>query len=127
MFHHLLETYTGTVSYPRDCFYIEDRKASVHILKNVRPTFSEICLIVLDQMVHKKNFVFSIDSYNPDSIKFHERLRQGTSQKHILSEPATRKPKDMKKLLFNDEKKMQLFQLILQVFQNDVDASRVKK
>lgn len=69
--------------------------------------------MVLDQMLHKKNC--------------QERLRGSTSQKHILSGPATRKPKDMMEFLCNDENKMQLFQLILQVFQNEVAVSSVKK
>ena len=116
MLHHLLETYTDTVSYPNDSFYIEDSNALVHVLKDLASTFGEIYLMVLDQMVHKKYFVFSTDSYHPNSIKSQERLRRGTSQMHILSGPATRKPKDMTEFLCNDENKMQLFQLILQVF-----------
>ena len=33
MLHHLLETYTDTVRYPNDCFYIEDDNALAYILK----------------------------------------------------------------------------------------------
>lgn len=85
----------------------------VHLFEDLTPIFNEIFLMVLDQMLHKKNC--------------QERLRGGTSQKHILSGPATRKPKNMMEFLCNDENKMQLFQLILQVFQNEVAVSSVKK
>ena len=68
MLHHLLETYTDTVSYPNDCFNIEDGHALVDVLKGLPPTFGEICLMVLNRMVHKKNFVFSKDSNHPDSV-----------------------------------------------------------
>ena len=60
MFHHLLETYTDTTSYPNDCFYIEDSNALVHVLKDLPPTFGEKCLMVLDQMIHKKTFSFQV-------------------------------------------------------------------
>ena len=62
MLHHLLETYTDTVSYSNDCFYIENGNTLGHVLKDLPPTFGQIYLLVLDQMVHKKVFVFSIDS-----------------------------------------------------------------
>ena len=80
--HHLLETYTNTVSYPNDSFYIEDGYVLVDVLKDLPPTFGEICLMVLNQMVHKMNFVFSKDNYQLDYIKSQDRLHQGNSQKH---------------------------------------------
>ena len=73
------------------------------------PTFGEICLQVLDQMVAKKNFIFSTDSYHPDSIKSQERLRRGFSEKFIIDGPATRKPTDYKLFLSNDENKTHCF------------------
>ena len=97
MLHFILEAYTDLPHYPNDCFHIEDGNALIHILKDLPPTFGEICLMILDQIV------FSTDSYHPDSIKSQERLHRGTSQKHILYGPAMRKPKDMKEFLSNDE------------------------
>ena len=41
MLHHLLGTYTDTVSYQNDCFYIEDGNVSVHVLKELPPTFGK--------------------------------------------------------------------------------------
>ena len=37
--HHLLETYTDIVSYPNDCFYIENGNALVQIFKDLPSTF----------------------------------------------------------------------------------------
>ena len=36
------------------------------------PTFEGICLKILNQMVPKKNFVFSTDSYDKYSVKAQE-------------------------------------------------------
>ena len=105
MIHHLLETYTDTISYPNDCLYIEDGNALVHLLKDLPLTFGEMCLMVLVQMVHKNNFVFLTDSCHPDFIKSQKILCQSISQKHVLNEPVTRKPNDMKELLCDDENK----------------------
>lgn len=90
--HDLLETYTDKISYPNECFLFEDGNAMVHVLKDLQPTFGEICLMALDQMVHENNFVFSTDSYQPHSIKSHESLRLGPSLKIILIRLATREP-----------------------------------
>ena len=73
--HYLLED----LPYPKDALFIQDGMALLHILANLPPTCGEICLQVLDQMVAKKHFLFSTDSYHPDSIKAQERLRRGSS------------------------------------------------
>lgn len=82
---------------------------------------------MLDQMVAKKNFVFSTDSYHADSIKAQERLRHGFSQRYIIDGPATRKPSDFKLFLANEENKKQLCQLLLQVWGSKAAASRLEK
>lgn len=65
------------VPYPTDSLYIQDATRFFYALKNLPPTFGEMCLQVLDQIVAKKNFVFS--SYHADPIKAQERLRRGFS------------------------------------------------
>ena len=84
MLHYLMEDAPEEVPYPTDRLYIQDGNAVFHALKNLPPTFGEICLQVLDQMAAKKNFVFSPDSYHAGSIKAQERLRRGFSQRHII-------------------------------------------
>ena len=78
-------------------------------------------------MVAKKDFIFSTDSYYPDSIKSHERLYRGYSQKLIADGPATRKPVDFKLFLANEENKRQLCQLLLRVWGSEVAAKRLEK
>ena len=91
--HYLLEDITPEdLPNLKDALFIKDRTTLLHTLINLPPTCGEICLHVLDQMVAKKHFLFSIDSYHPQSIKTLERLRRGSSEKIILAGPATRKP-----------------------------------
>ena len=96
---------------------ILDEDALFHSLTNLPPTFGAICMHVLDQMVAKKHFIFSTDSYQPDSIKAQERLRRGFSEKFIVKGTATRKPQDFKLVLDTEENKRQLCHLMLKVWQ----------
>ena len=113
--------------YPKDALFIQDGMALLHILTNLPPTCREICLQVLDQMVAKKDFLFSTDSYHPESIKAQERLRRGSSEKIIVAGPATRKPYDFKVFLANDDNKKQLCQLMLRVWSGQSAASRLAR
>ena len=126
--HNLLEDVTTEdLPYPKDALFIQDGMALLHFLVNLPPTCGEICLQVLDQMVTTKHFLFSTDSYHPDSIKAQERLRRGSSEKIILAGPATRKPYDFKLFLANDENKKQLCQLLLKVWGSQTAASRLER
>ena len=127
MMHYLLEGNTDEVSYPTDAMFIQDGNALFHALTNLPPTFGATCLMLLDQMVAKKQFVFSTDSYQPDSIKAQERLRRGTSEKFIIDGPATRMPQDFKLFLCNEENKAQFCRLILKVWSSKDAASRLAK
>ncbi|KAH3851815.1 hypothetical protein DPMN_094301 [Dreissena polymorpha] len=49
--------------------FIQDGNALFHELTNRAPTFGGICLQLLGIMVSKKDFVFSTDSYFPNSLK----------------------------------------------------------
>ena len=108
MLHFLLDDSLENASYPKDAIHIQDGNALFHALTNLPPTFGRIALQILDQMVSKKNFIFSTDSYHPDSIKAQERLRRGCSEKLILEGVATRTPPDFKVFLCNEENKLQL-------------------
>ena len=127
MLHYLMEDAPEEVPYPTDSIYIQAGNALFHALKNLPPTFGEICLQVLDQMVAKKNFVFSTDSYHADSIKAQERLRRGFSQRYIIEGKSTRKPVDFKLFLANEENKLQFCQLLLRVWGDKAAASRLDK
>ncbi|CAH1773854.1 unnamed protein product [Owenia fusiformis] len=115
------------VQYPKDAIHIQDGNALFHELTNLPPTFGAICLKMLDQMVAKKDFVFSTDTYYAESIKAQERQRRGSSQKYILDGSATRKPSDFKVFLANEDNKTQLSELLLRVCGSKEAASRVGK
>lgn len=126
--HHILEYVTpDELPYPKDALFIQDGMALLHILTNLPPTCGEICLQILDQMVAKKHFLFSTDSYHPGSIKAQERMRRGSSEKTLLAGPATRKPYDFKNFLANDDNKKQLCQLLLRVWSGQQAASRLER
>ena len=113
MLHYILKDITqNDLQYPKDAFFIQDGMALLHTLTDIPPSWGDLCLKVLDQMVAKKNFLFSPDSYDEESIKSQERLRRGTSERSILSGPATR-VHDYKNFLTNDDNKKQLCQLML--------------
>ena len=125
---YLLEDATPEdLSYPKDALFFQDGMALLHVLTNLPPTCGEICLRILDQMVAKKHFIFSTDSYHSGSIKAQERLRRDSSDRIILSGPATRKPFDFKIFLANDDHKKQLCQLLLRVWGDRVAASRLQQ
>ena len=127
MLHFVLKDIPEIVSYPKDAIHVEDGNALFHVLTNLPSTFGDICLRILDQMVAKKHFIFSTDSYHPNSIKAQERLRRGVSQSHIIDGPATRKPVDFKLFLTNDRNKTQPCHLLLRVWGSDSAVSRLTK
>ena len=127
MLHFLVEDTPEVVTYPTDSLYIQDGNALFHALTNLPPTFGTICLKLLDQMIAKKNFIFSTDSYHADSIKAQERLRRGFSQRYIVEGPATRKPTDFKLFLANEDNKIQFCRLLLRVWGSKEAASRLEQ
>ena len=96
-----------------------DGNALLYSLTNLAPTLGGICKQILGVMVDKHDFVFSTDSYHKDSIKTHERIQRGTSQKYIVDGPATKKPTDFKLFLANNDNKKQLCKLLLSVWSSN--------
>ena len=123
LLHFFTDDNQEDISYPKCALHIQDGNALFHVLTNIAPTFGEICLQVLDQMVAKKDFIFSTDSYHADSIKAQERLRRGSSQCYLIQGPATRKPSDFKLFLENEQNKTQLCELLLKVWSSNAAAS----
>ena len=75
MIHYLLEEYAENVpTYPKDAMFIQDGNALFHTIYDLEPTLGGICLQILHQMSLKGNFIFSTDSYDPNSIKAQERI-----------------------------------------------------
>ena len=78
-------------------------------------------------MVAKKHFLFSTDSYHPQSSKTLERFRRRSSEKIILAGPATKKPYDCKMFRANNDNKKQLCHLLLRVWSAQQAASRLER
>ena len=110
-----MEDYNADVQYPKDSIFIQDGNALFHTLVKLPPTFGGICFKIVDLMVSKKSFVFSEDSYHPDSIKTQERQRRRCGEQFILDGSVTRKAKDFKAFLINDANKKQLYEVLLKV------------
>uniref|UniRef100_UPI00358FE6F1 uncharacterized protein n=1 Tax=Myxine glutinosa TaxID=7769 RepID=UPI00358FE6F1 len=127
MMHNILDDRTEEVPYPKDTFFIQDGNALFHALTSLPPMFGDICLQILDHIVAKKNFIFSTDSYQADSIKAQERLRRGFGEKFLVEGSATQKPKDFKLFLANGMNNMQFCQLLLKVWGSSKAASRLEK
>ena len=127
MLHYVLDETTEEVQYPVESFFIQDGNALFYALTNLPPTFGDMCLMILDQMLAKKNFIFSTDSYHVDSIKSQERVRRGMSPKFLLDGPSTQRPADLKFFLGNDENKVQLCRLMLKIWSSTKGVSRLEK
>ena len=127
MMHYVLDEYQDDVSYPEGALFIQDGMALLHALTNLQPTFGDICIQILNSIAMKENFIFSTDSYEPESIKTQERKRRGSSEKFIVDGPATRKPADFKLFLANEENKLQFCKLLLQVWGSKKALSCLKK
>ena len=66
--YHLEDITPEELPCHKDALFVQDRTTLLHNLTNLPPTCGEICLQVLDRMVAKKHFLFSTDSYHPQSI-----------------------------------------------------------
>ena len=68
----------------------------------------------------RKPFViFNTDMYRPNSVKAVERLRRGSAAKLIVGGENTKKPKEWKPFLTNNEIKKQLIEVLLVVWSSD--------
>lgn len=127
MLHFIMADHTEETPHPNKAMFIQDGNALFHSLIDLPPTFRDICLKMLDQMIGRRNFIFSTDSYKPDSIKAQERLRRGCSEPFVLEGASTRKPRDFKVFLMNDSNKQKLCQLLLEVWSNALSATRLER
>ena len=112
MLHYLMKEHGETAAYPISAFHIEDGNALFYTLSGVGATLGAICLQLLDQMIPKKNFIFSTDSYHTDSIKSQERRRRGSGERFAFKGPATIKPKDFKCFFGNEFSKESFCELL---------------
>jgi len=83
-------------------FTIEDGNALFYYLKELPDTFRQICLKLHSMIAHCYVIVHT-DMYVDDSVKNLERKRIGVADKLIVKGFSTRKPKDWKAFLQNEE------------------------
>ena len=132
MVHHVLKANTSVIIDNslldnRERIWIKDGNVLFYELSNLSANLGGVCFAILDQMIAKKNFIFSMDSYHELSIKGSERLRRGgTADRIIVGGAATRTPADFKYFLSNTDNKKQLSKLLLEVWSSDAAASRIK-
>ena len=69
--------------------------------------------MVLKTALQKSPVIFSTDMYHDCSVKGVEKKRRGCGEKLIVRGEKTRRPKDWKDFLTNDENKEQLIRLLL--------------
>ena len=98
---------------------VEDGNALFYYMRELPSNFKDISRKVFDLMDKNCNVVFSTDTYIPNSIKSMELRRRGISQKLIIKGDMTKKPKDWKVFLSNDDNKKQLIQVILNTWSSD--------
>ena len=112
--------------YPKGSMFIQDGNALFHTLNNLHLRLGT-CLQILGHMAAKQNFIFSTDSYHQDSIKSQELVHRRCREFCILQGSATRKPKDFKAFMANDENKRQLYKVLLQVWSSYAAAPRLER
>jgi len=109
-------------SNPKESLITEDGNAIFHCLHEVPGNFGEISRKILVSVLHQSAVIFSTDMYKEDSVKAVERNRRGCGVKLILSGEKTKRPKDWKLFLANDENKTQFVQVLLTTCSSDASA-----
>ena len=120
MLHYILREHTEEVEIPENAIHIQDGNALFYTLTKLPPTFGDICLLILEIMARKKNFIFSTDCYEEFSIKGQERLRRGNNASAgLIVKSSIQKPEDFKYFLTNEDNKKQLCKLLLEVWSTE--------
>ena len=120
MLHYILGEYTEEVEIPENAIHIQDGNALFYTLTKLPPTFGDICLLILEIMARKKNFIFSTDCYEEFSIKGQERLRRGNNASAgLIVKSSIQTPDNFKYFLTNEDNKKQLCKLLLEVWSTE--------
>ncbi len=105
---------------------IEDGNASFYCMREIPGNFRMISQKLFDMMPRNSDVLFSTDMYIENSIKSMERKRRGCGEKLIIKGDSTKKPKDWKLFLTNDDNKKQLVQIMCDVWGSDSNAPKVQ-
>ena len=99
-----------------DTLVILDGNAMLHALTEIPDTFHGICEKVFSKIPKVSSVIFSTDTYHKGSIKAMERERRGIGEKLLIKGPNIKRPADWKNFLSNDENKVRLMSLLLEVW-----------
>ena len=123
MVQHLLKDHQDMIlssqHLDKDAIYIQDGNVLFYELTNLSQSrnLGGICHTILKQMCHKRNFIFSMDSYQELSIKSSERVRRGERSDRLIGiGPATISPADFKRFLTNPANKREFCELVKDVW-----------
>ena len=118
--HYLIKDLdnVNTPEDPKSYMIIEDGNAIFHYMKKIPRNFEEISEMVLKTALQKSAVIFSTDMYHDCLVKGVERKRRGCGEKLIVRGEKTRRPKDWKDFLTNDENKEQLIRLLLSTWRS---------
>ena len=105
---------------------IEDGNACFYYMKETPANFNLICQKIFDMMPKTADTMFSTDMYMPNSIKSMERERRGCSEKLIIKGVSTKKPRDWKQFLANNENKAQFINLLTKAWGHQSYASKLR-
>uniref|UniRef100_UPI00359026EA uncharacterized protein isoform X1 n=2 Tax=Myxine glutinosa TaxID=7769 RepID=UPI00359026EA len=115
-----------SVPLPRaDTLIIQDGNALFHTLQDIPGNFQQIAYTIYDAMPKQNDIVFSTDMYKAQSVKGMERERRGCGDKLIIRGPLTKKPINWKLFLMNDHNKIQLSQVLSDVWSENEFASKL--
>lgn len=105
---------------------IIDGNATYYYLKKVPENFNLISHKLFDFLPAKGDSVFSTDMYKEYSIKGMTRDVRGTSEKLIIRGINTKKPKDWKLFLQNSDNKLQLCNILHEVWKQHAFAKKLQ-
>lgn len=98
--------------------FIIDLMALIRTVSPIPDTFEELALQLLLH-IPKGHYRVDIiaDSYLPNSIKFEERAKRGSSDKVTIKSSKSKIPREFSKFLSNGENKLRMIEIIFQVLE----------
>ena len=125
MNHMLKEEEDADLPPAEETLIVQDGNAVYHQLMVVPPDFTQIAKKIFDMVPGCSDFVFSTDNYPKLSIKRQEWERRGSGERLFITKK-TKKPRDWKSFLTNDDNKVQLTSILCEVWTENDMASRIK-
>ena len=127
MLHFIMEGHDAEEHYSKGSIFDQDGNALFHTLNNLPPTFGGICLQILTIWQQNRTSFFLQIPITKTSLKSQERVRRGCREQFILKGSVTRKTKDFKAFLTNDENKREFCEVLLQVWSSSAAVSRLER